>query len=144
VQTPGVLLISSAAWAPNPQTQTYGDAAPTLIYTVNGLVNGDTLTCGLATSATLTSPVGEYAIDKGTLAAAANYALSYQSALLTVDPNAPPAAIFGDTFNSPSTEPSNPVAPAASSQDIGLYSGFTSPGYDKPFACTGGRVCAGQ
>ena len=49
-----------------------------------GLVNGDTLTGLLATTATATSNVGAYEITQGTLAASANYALSYVGANLTV------------------------------------------------------------
>ncbi|UHC20203.1 filamentous hemagglutinin N-terminal domain-containing protein (plasmid) [Methylobacterium currus] len=66
--------------------RTYGDANPTLTYTVGGLslVNGDMLSGGLATAATARSDVGSYAIGQGTLAASANYAVTYQGADLTV------------------------------------------------------------
>jgi hypothetical protein len=50
---------------------------PTPSYVSSGLVNGDTLSGLLATSATTTSNVGAYAITQGTLAASSNYALSY-------------------------------------------------------------------
>ena len=64
----------------------YGDANPMLSYTIggSGLVNGDTLAGGLATSATLASDVGAYAITQGTLAASANYALTYIGADLDI------------------------------------------------------------
>ena len=68
----------------NAQTRLYGAANPTLTYTDTGLVNGDTLSGLLATTATTTSNVGNYGISQGTLAASANYALSYVGANLTV------------------------------------------------------------
>ena len=57
----------------------YGDANPALTYQVgaSGLVNGDSLSGGLATSATTASNVGTYGIGQGTLAASGNYALNY-------------------------------------------------------------------
>src|SRR5207249_6195141 len=59
---------------------------PALTYQVGGagLVNGDTLSGTLATSATATSNVGAYGIGQGTLAASGNYALNYASNNLTV------------------------------------------------------------
>jgi filamentous hemagglutinin family protein len=74
----------------NALTREYGSANPALTYTVSGLglVNGDTLTGGLTTSATTTSAVGNYVINQGTLAASSNYALTYQSNTLTVTPRA--------------------------------------------------------
>ena len=64
----------------------YGNANPALTFAVGGLglVNGDTLTGGLATTASLTSNVGTYGITQGTLAAGSNYALTYNGANLTV------------------------------------------------------------
>ena len=71
-------------------SRTYGDANPALSYQVggSGLVNGDTLSGALATSATTTSNVGVYGINQGSLAASTNYALNYASANLTVTPRA--------------------------------------------------------
>ena len=68
------------------QSRAYGDANPALTYQVggSGLVNGDTLSGALATSATTASNVGAYGINQGTLAASGNYALNYTSADLTV------------------------------------------------------------
>jgi hypothetical protein len=66
------------------QTRSYGAANPSLTYVSAGLVNGDTLTGLLATTAAASSNVGAYAIAQGTLAASANYALSYVGANLTV------------------------------------------------------------
>ena len=68
------------------QSRAYGDVNPALTYQVggSGLVNGDTLSGALATSATTLSSVGVYGITQGTLAASGNYALNYTSANLTV------------------------------------------------------------
>ena len=66
----------------NAQTQIYGNATPALTYTVGGmgLVNGDTLSGSLATTASATSSIGSYAITQGTLAASNNYAVTYTGA----------------------------------------------------------------
>ncbi|WP_334505753.1 MBG domain-containing protein [Bradyrhizobium sp. AZCC 1693] len=68
------------------KSRTYGDTNPALTYQVggSGLVNGDTLSGALATSATTASNVGTYGIGQGTLAASGNYALNYTSNNLTV------------------------------------------------------------
>ncbi|WP_164135311.1 MBG domain-containing protein, partial [Stenotrophomonas maltophilia] len=57
----------------------YGDANPALTYalTSGSLVNGDTFTGALATSATVTSDRGTYGITQGTLGVSANYAVTY-------------------------------------------------------------------
>jgi MBG domain (YGX type) len=68
----------------NAQSRLYGAANPALSYVSTGLVNGDTLSGGLATAANTISNVGSYAIAQGTLAASSNYALSYVGANLTV------------------------------------------------------------
>jgi len=72
----------------NGQSGAYGDAVPALTYTVGGLglVNGDSLTGSLATSATSVSGVGDYVITQGTLAGNANYAITYTGANFTVTP----------------------------------------------------------
>jgi hypothetical protein len=71
------VTVRPIAVAANAQSSPYG-ANPTLTYTVggSGLVNGDTLSGALATTATTTSNVGNYAITQGTLAASSNYALT--------------------------------------------------------------------
>ena len=70
------------------KSRAYGDANPALTYQVggSGLVNGDSLSGALATSATTASNVGTYGINQGTLAASTNYALNYAAANLTVTP----------------------------------------------------------
>ncbi|NGM38654.1 filamentous hemagglutinin N-terminal domain-containing protein, partial [Methylobacterium sp. DB0501] len=68
------------------QSRVYGDANPALTYRVGGpeLVNGDSLTGALATTADARSNVGAYGIGQGSLAASPNYAVSYVGADLAV------------------------------------------------------------
>ncbi|MFG1422819.1 MBG domain-containing protein [Roseixanthobacter liquoris] len=72
------------------QSMVYGNAAPALTYVVGGagLVNGDTLTGALATSAASTSDVGTYVIEQGALAASSNYAVGYGAGVVSVIPRA--------------------------------------------------------
>jgi hypothetical protein len=83
--TPRAITVTADA-----QSRTYGDANPALTYQVggSGLVNGDSLSGALTTSATTASNVGVYGIGQGTLTASSNYALNYASANLTVTPRA--------------------------------------------------------
>jgi filamentous hemagglutinin family protein len=69
-------------------SRTYGDANPPLTYTIggDGLVNGDTLTGGLATSATTSSGTGSYEIAQGTLEASSNYNMAFIAGTLTIAP----------------------------------------------------------
>jgi MBG domain-containing protein/putative Ig domain-containing protein len=80
---PATLTITADA-----KTRAYGAANPALTYTVGGLMNGDTaetvLTGALTTTATASSPPGSYAITQGSLAANANYTISFTGATLTV------------------------------------------------------------
>ncbi|MDB5739927.1 MAG: hypothetical protein JWP16_967, partial [Alphaproteobacteria bacterium] len=64
----------------------YGAATPALTQTVSGLVNGDTLTGAAATSAGAASSIGRYAITQGSLAASANYTVSFTGGTLTITP----------------------------------------------------------
>lgn len=98
---PGVLTVT-----PRPITITansfsriYGNANPALTFVVGGqgLVNGDQLTGVLATTAGLTSGVGNYAITQGSLAASANYAVTFVDGQLTVTPR--PITITADSFS---------------------------------------------
>jgi hypothetical protein len=68
------------------QSRVYGDANPTLTYAVSGsgLVNNDTLSGGLATSATAVAGVGSYGITQGSLTGGSNYALTYAGANLAI------------------------------------------------------------
>jgi hypothetical protein len=79
------------------QSRFYGAANPMLTYTVGGggLVNNDTLTGTLATTATTTSDVNAYAITQGTLAASSTYALTYNGAAISVGTRAITATADG-------------------------------------------------
>ncbi|NML74177.1 filamentous hemagglutinin N-terminal domain-containing protein [Rhizobium sp. S-51] len=85
------------------QSMTAGTAVPALTYTVGGLglVGGDSLTGALSTSASSTSVSGSYAITQGTLAASANYALTYTGGTLTVT--------AGSTVTTPTAFPPSTV-----------------------------------
>ncbi|WP_161634515.1 MBG domain-containing protein [Mesorhizobium loti] len=67
------------------KSRAYGDANPALTYqlTSGNLVNSDTLTGALATTATVTSGVGSYGITQGTLANS-NYTITYVGGNLAV------------------------------------------------------------
>jgi hypothetical protein len=77
----------------------YGNANPALTYTVggSGLVNGDTLTGALATSATASTGVGTTAITQGNLSAGANYSATYVGANLTITPR--PITLTADALS---------------------------------------------
>ena len=83
--TPRAITVTADA-----KSRAYGDANPALTYQVggSGLVNGDTLSGALVTSATTASNVGIYGIGQGSLAASGNYALNYTGDNLTVTPRA--------------------------------------------------------
>ncbi len=74
------------------QQRPVGAADPSLTYVVTGssatimpgLVNGDQLTGQLVSTVTATAPAGSYGILQGTLAASANYQLTYVGNTLTV------------------------------------------------------------
>jgi CSLREA domain-containing protein len=76
------------------KTRVEGEADPDLTYSVVGLANGDTaeavLTGTLATTATAGSPPGSYAITQGSLAANADYTISFTGATLTIVAAPPP------------------------------------------------------
>jgi len=87
---PGVLTIT-----PRPITVTannlsrvYGNANPALTFTVggDGLVNGDQLVGALVTAAGARTGVGIIPITQGTLAASANYVLTFVAGQLTITP----------------------------------------------------------
>jgi hypothetical protein len=82
--TPRAITVTADA-----KSRTYGDTNPALTWQVGGagLVNGDTLSGALATSATTASNVGAYGIAQGTLAVSGNYTVSsFTGANLTVTP----------------------------------------------------------
>jgi filamentous hemagglutinin family protein len=90
--TGGSLMVTPRAItaSANNQSRAYGDANPVLAYTIGGagLVNGDTLSGILATSATGSSGVGSYGITQGSLAASGNYDLTFTGGMLAVTPRA--------------------------------------------------------
>ncbi|WP_176594396.1 MBG domain-containing protein [Sphingobium sp. EM0848] len=81
--TPRPLIITA-----DPASRLQSDPNPSLTYTVggNGLVNSDSLSGVLATTATIASLAGVYPITQGTLAASANYAVTFTGNDLTVLP----------------------------------------------------------
>ena len=98
---PGTLTIT-----PRPITVTandlsriYGNSNPALTFTVGGegLVNGDQLSGLLATTATSTTGVGTVAITQGTLAANANYVLTFVNGDLTITPR--PLTLIANSFS---------------------------------------------
>ncbi len=88
--TPAVLTIAKAVLTitPNNVAKVYGAAVPALSATYAGLVNGDAINVisglKLTTTALAKSPAGTYTITASG-AAAANYAIQYQAATLTIN-----------------------------------------------------------
>jgi hypothetical protein len=82
--TPAPLMVTAAN-----QTMTYGGPIPDLTFSTSGLVAGDTassvLSGALATTATSSSPVGQYPITQGTLTSNNNYTLSFTPGMLTIN-----------------------------------------------------------
>ncbi len=76
--------------AANPVSANYGGPIPALTYSINGLVNGDLATVvsgtpALATTATSSSAVGQYAITAGLGAlSAANYNFSFTGSQVAI------------------------------------------------------------
>ena len=90
------------------QSKTYGDANPTLTYSVTSgaLVGSDSLTGAITTAATITSNAGDYNITQGTLTNAnnTNYSITYVDGTLTINQKAltitadAQSKTYGDTF----------------------------------------------
>ncbi len=83
--TPKAITVTANAG----QSKTYRQADPTFAYTITTggpLVSGDSFTGALARTAG--ENVGPYAINQGTLALNANYALTYAGANFTINPAA--------------------------------------------------------
>ncbi len=69
----------------NSASRPYGTANPNFTSTVTGLLNGDTVTINYSTAATITSPVGTYAINATVSGpAAANYNITVVPGTLTI------------------------------------------------------------
>ncbi|WP_106639819.1 MBG domain-containing protein [Allosphingosinicella vermicomposti] len=81
--TPRALLVTASN-----QSRVYGDGNPALTYVADGLVNGDTLSGTMTTTATTTSNVGNYAITQGGLTASGNYVMTFKDGVLQVTPRA--------------------------------------------------------
>ena len=77
--TPAPLTVTA-----EPKTKVYGQQNPQLTYTSNGLVNNDTISGSLTTTATTFSPVGSYPINGTNLTASNNYILTYIPAFLVI------------------------------------------------------------
>jgi hypothetical protein len=92
----GTLTITPAALsvAANNATRMYGAANPVFTGTITGLVNGDAINVTYATTATVTSPVGTYAIvPTVTGAALSNYTLTTANGTLTVTQSVTPLTV---------------------------------------------------
>jgi len=119
----------------------YGLANPALTYIVGGagLVNGDKLSGGLATSATSLSEPGAYAITQGTLLASANYRMNFVPGVLTVAKAANPepgtqASSVMPSFDAGRFAPIRPVSDSAETAD-GSHDVITDPRFEGTFIC---------
>src|SRR5205807_518415 len=88
-KTDGKLHINpkAASVAADDKGKTYGDDNPTLMATVTGTVNGDTLNYSLSTTAVKFSSVGDYTITV-TLGSNPNYTVSKTDGNLHINPKA--------------------------------------------------------
>jgi subtilisin family serine protease len=148
--TPAPLTVTA-----NAQTSVYGNAIPSLTYVSSGLRNEDTLSGSLATPATPTSSVGQYAITQGTLAGSPNYNISFVSANLTInpraltvtaapesrvygDPNPPLAFVVGGSLLNGDSLGGNLATPANTTSNVGQYTinqgTLSNPNYAISFA----------
>ena len=132
---PGTLTITPAALTVTASSpgKVYGAALPALTYTYSGLVSGDTasvFTGRLATTANAASGVGAYAVNRGTLAAGSNYAITYNPGTLTVT-----TAALTVTANSPS-KVYGAALPALTYTNSGLVNGDTSSVFTGTLATT--------
>ncbi len=86
--TPATLFVTA-----NPETKVYGSPDPVFTYAVSGFQLGDTaasvLTGALTRTAGETVAGSPYAISQGTLAADANYTISFTGARLSITPATP-------------------------------------------------------
>lgn len=98
---PGLLTITARpiTVTANNLTRVYGNANPALAFAVGGqgLVNGDQLSGALATTAGAATGVGNVPITQGTLAASANYALTFVGGQLTITPR--PLSLTADNLS---------------------------------------------
>ena len=142
---PRALIVSA-----DDKTRHYGEANPALTYTVGarGLVNGDILTGALAVAAVPTSSPAPYQIQQATLAASANYALSYVPGTLTVEASrilptdANAATLARDAFSTDTRPVTSGVSLVGGNDTPGDASVLlTSPSSATPVFCPKGQVC---
>ncbi len=113
--TPLVVTVSNA-------TRHYGTANPTFTGTITGLLNGDSVLVAFSTPATITSPVGTYAINATvTGASAANYNITVVPGILTVTTATAPLVV---TVNN-ATRPYGQANPAFTGSVSGAINGDT-------------------
>ena len=134
------------------KTKFAGQANPSLTYTLGGagLVNGDTLGGALATAADTNSAVGNYAITQGTLAASANYRLTYAGASLAVQPRS--VANYSAVLDQILAGTATPVALPAGAMVMsgapqittryGTAIFYADPRWDRPVVCFGSACFA--
>ena len=118
------------------QSMIEGATVPALTYTVGGLglVGGDSLTGALSTLATSASAAGTYAITQGTLAASANYTVTYTGGTLTVT--------AGPPTPTPTAFPASTVVELPSGMTFAHPAGTTTD--DDLTTCPAGAVMGAQ
>ncbi len=122
----GTLTVTTAAAplvvTPNSFSRQYGQPNPTLTGTITGALNGDTFTVSYSTAATISSPVGTYAINATVSGpAAANYTITVVPGTLTITTATAPLVI---TVNNAS-RPYGTANPTFSSSITGALNGDT-------------------
>lgn len=132
------------------QSMTAGTAVPALTYTVGGLglAGSDSLTGTLSTLASSASAAGSYAITQGTLAASANYALTYTGGTLTITagPIVPTTPTTPSTPSTPTAFPASTVFELPSAITLEQPGGGTTTREDQtscPAGAVMGAECAG-
>jgi filamentous hemagglutinin family protein len=125
-----------------PASRGFGVANPPLGWTVGGagLVNGDTLSGSLATTATNLSAPGNYAITQGSLTASANYTMSFVPSVLTVEqaltpPPGTSASAVAPTFNVDRFGPANAMISGATELADGSRTLIADPRFDGTMVC---------
>ena len=120
---PGTLTITKATVALNVAvnnvSRLYGAANPAFSSTITGALNGDTFSVTYTTTATITSPVGNYPIVPTVTGPISNYNLTTTNGTLTVTPA--PLTVNGNSF----TRPYGTANPAFTSTFVGLLNGDT-------------------
>ena len=118
----GLLTVTTAGLTvtADNQTRTVGEANPPLTFTITAgnLFGGDTLSGAPFTAATPASIAGAYPITEGTVAATANYALTFVNGTLTVttvNPGASPVLLVTTPSGSGTPPGTNLTAPTSCS-----------------------------